>query len=115
MFHLDNNNILVSLQHGFRHRHSCESQLINTIESIPRSLDIQGQIDVLILDFEKAFDTVAHQRLLSQLTYYGLIGDVQRWISGRLLNRRQCVRVDGRTHRTNMWNQEYHRAQSWTR
>ena len=61
MRHLDSNDILVSFQHGFRHRHSCESQLINKIESIARSLNSKGQVDVLILDFEKAL-TLSHIR-----------------------------------------------------
>ena len=47
------------------------------------------------MDFEKAFDTVIHQRLLSYLAYYGVTGDVLRWIAGWLLNRTQCIVVDG--------------------
>jgi hypothetical protein len=44
MEHLETNNILVNFQHGFRKGHSCESQLINTIESLARSLDQNAEV-----------------------------------------------------------------------
>ena len=31
--------------------------------------------DVLLLDFQKAFDTVPHNRLLQKLNYYGICGN----------------------------------------
>ena len=95
MNHLDSNNILSKEQHGFRRGHSCESQLINTIEEIARNIDHGGQTDVIILDFEKAFDTVAHQRLLSKLDYYGIRGDLHGWIKDWLTGRTQKVVLDG--------------------
>lgn len=55
MEHLETNNILVNFQHGFQKGHSCESQLINTIESLARSLDQNAEVDMAILDFSKAF------------------------------------------------------------
>ena len=45
-----------------------------------------------ILDFEKAFDKVAHIRLTHKLHYYGIRGDLLQWI---LTNRTQRVVVDG--------------------
>ena len=66
MRHLDHHNIQVtSQQHGFRMHHSCEThQLLQTVHDLASSLDKKGQIDMIILDFSKAFDTVPHQRLL---------------------------------------------------
>ena len=52
---------LVDHQHGFRQHRSFETQLVNTIESVVRSLDQREQVDMLVLDFSKAFDTVPHQ------------------------------------------------------
>ena len=72
MDHLDQHNILVDYQHGFRKNHSCETQLISTLESISRSHDKKKQVDLIVLDFSKAFDTVAHQRLLQKLGQVGI-------------------------------------------
>ena len=74
MEHIDNHQLLAHYQHGFRKQHSTESQLVNTLEEISKSLDDKIQTDVLILDFSKAFDTVAHQGLLKKVDYYGISG-----------------------------------------
>ena len=59
MKHLDQKNILEKFQHGFRANHSCETQLLNTVDNLSRRLDMRTT-DLLILDFSKAFDTVPH-------------------------------------------------------
>jgi hypothetical protein len=60
MFHdMFKNNMLHYLD-GFREKRSCETQLIITVEEISRYLDNKQQVDMLILDFSKAFDTVPH-------------------------------------------------------
>ncbi|XP_071950745.1 uncharacterized protein [Antedon mediterranea] len=102
MAHIEKFNIIKPYQHGFLKKHSCETQLLNTIEEIIRHFD-QGskrQIDVQILDFSKAFDTVAHQRLLHKLSKYGISGKTLNWIQYWLTNRNQCVIVDGEISKT---------------
>ena len=59
MDHFDRHSILSNSQHGFRSRRSCETQLAITIA---RTLDEGGQVDIVLLDFAKAFDKVPHQR-----------------------------------------------------
>ena len=44
--HLENHQILSDNQHGFRKHCSCETQLVNTIETVARSLDKKEQVDV---------------------------------------------------------------------
>ena len=95
MEHLEEHQILSDFQHGFRRNRSCETQLINTIETVARELDIRGQIDMLILDFSKAFDTVPHQRLLMKMSYYGITSNTLLWISAWLTQRHQRVCLDG--------------------
>ena len=92
---LNKHDILTALQHGFRSRHSCESQLITTIHDLMLRYDQKKQIDIAILDFSKAFDTVPHKRLLKKLVHYGIDGQTWSWIAAFLRKRTQCVVVDG--------------------
>ena len=52
-------------------------------------------MDVAVLDFSKAFDTVLHDKLLDKLRYYGIHGNIHSWITNFLKHRQQCVVIDG--------------------
>ena len=93
-------NILNPLQHGFRPNHSCQTQLVDFIDEIQRSMNIRQQTDLLFIDFSKAFDTVPHGRLLNKLKFYGVRGPLLRWISSWLTERYQRVMVDGESSST---------------
>ena len=56
-------------------------------------IDDKINIDVVYLDFQKAFDKVPHKRLLAKLKAYGLNGSLISWISDFLSNRMQRVVV----------------------
>jgi hypothetical protein len=64
----------------FRSKHSCETQLVTTIQKIAQNLISKGQVDVILLDFAKAFDKVPHRRLLHKLKFYGIDGTTLAWI-----------------------------------
>ena len=74
--HLEANQILSDKQHGFWKKHSCESQLLLTVYDVAKGLDEKQQIDAILLDFEKAFDKVHHERLLLKLDFYGIRGNL---------------------------------------
>lgn len=93
--HLDRHSILSPFQHGFRGKHSCETQLALTVYDIASIHDLNTQVDIGILDFSKAFDVVPHQRLLNKLDHYGINGNCHRWIGSFLGGRSQRVIVDG--------------------
>ena len=95
--HLEKYNILTELQHGFRSGHSCESQLIITMNDIMKNFDSKIQTDMAILDFSKAFDTVPHRKLLHKLDNYGIRGNINKWIGSFLMDRKQQVIVEGET------------------
>ena len=67
MKHLETNGILHHRQHGFRHNHSCETQLISLVHDLTYNYDAGMQTDLISMDFAKAFDTVPHQRLMYKL------------------------------------------------
>jgi hypothetical protein len=58
MKHLDIHNILSDSQHGFIARRSCETQLLETLDDIIKRAANNKQIDIILLDFSKAFDKV---------------------------------------------------------
>ena len=95
MDHLDKYNILTSIQHGFRQKRSCESQLITTLHDFNNSLNDRGQTDAILLDFSKAFDKVDHIGLITKLKQYGITKSLLNWNESFLLNRTQKVIVDG--------------------
>ena len=65
--HLNKYDIIISKQHGLRKGMSCETQLVEAIHDWTTILNKgQGQVDIILLDFSKAFDTVPHQRLLQK-------------------------------------------------
>ena len=93
--HFDDENIISDKQHGFRKGHSCETQLITTVNDLLASADVGNRVDIAILDFSKAFDMVSHRRLMSKLDHYGIRGNIHKWISSFLNNRNQKAVIDG--------------------
>ena len=72
MKHLESNNILYNLQHGFRQGRSCEAQLISLVDDLTQNYDKSLQTDLIITDFVKAFNVVPHRRLLYKINRYGI-------------------------------------------
>lgn len=93
--HFEEHNILYDLQHGFRERRSCETQLIQLVEDLARSLTQGKQTDLILLDFSKAFDKVNHLKLLYKLQMHGVQGKVHNWIQSFLMGRSQRVVLEG--------------------
>jgi len=73
-------------QSGFLKGRSATLPLLNVLNEWPKLLDAGISIDVLYTDFQKAFDTVPHRRLLAKLTSYGFSGKILTWIQSFLTN-----------------------------
>ena len=58
-------------------------------------LDLGHETDIAIFDFLTAFDSVPHRCLITKLDYYGIRGNTQQWITSFLLDRTQCVLING--------------------
>ncbi len=95
MEHAERYNLLFKNQHGFRKAHSTETQLIHTLEDVHHHVHQGKQVDMLILDFTKAFDKIPHKWLLTKLYHYGIRVNNQRWLRHWLTNRTQQVILDG--------------------
>ena len=74
---------------------SCETQLTMVINDWAKILDNGGQVDIFILDFEKAFDTPPHELLKNKLFDCGISGKTLKWIGSFLCYRQQRVVVNG--------------------
>ena len=81
--------------YGFRSGYSCETQLVVTAHDLLNFSDQNRQVDVVILDFSKAFDTVPHRKLLHKLDAYGIRGPLHTWIANFLTKRKMNVVVEG--------------------
>ena len=97
MKHLEYNNILYDLQHGFRSFRSCETQLVSFIQDLAKSSDKNIQTDLIIMDFAKAFDKVSHKHLMYKISYYGINCNAFHWIKDFLTDRTQTVILEGET------------------
>ena len=58
-------------------------------------MDSKSFVCAVCIDLEKAFDTVNHQILLSELYHYGIRGVANKWLSSYLSNRYQKVSIHG--------------------
>jgi retron-type reverse transcriptase len=94
MQHLETNNTLYELQHGFRAKRSCESQIISLIHELSQNNDKNIQTDLIIMDFAKAFDKVPHKRLLYKMKYFGISEQLINWVKSFLSNRTQAILLE---------------------
>ena len=95
MKHLLDNNLLTRKQHGFISGRSTVTQLLSYLDKCAHSIANGKVVDAIYLDFEKAFDTVPHRRLLEKLEAYGIKEDILRWVKEYLHERTQIVSVNG--------------------
>ena len=93
--HMNRNKLFSTQQFGFIKGRSTVLQLLNVIDSWTKALDRGESVDVVYLDFMKAFDTVPHKRLIGKLKSYGIEYYTLRWIQGFLSDRVQQVNVNG--------------------
>ena len=97
MQRLDTHHFLQDAQHGFRKHRSTETQLIQLIDNLAHNIDNRIQTEAILLDFQKAFDKVPHQRLLYKLTYYAISPQSLNWVHSFIYNRTQQVLLEGNT------------------
>ncbi|KAK4830891.1 hypothetical protein QYF61_013820 [Mycteria americana] len=71
------------------------TNLISFYDKVTRLVDEGKAVDVVYLDFSKAFDTVSHSILLEKLAAHGLDGCSLRWVKNWLDGQAQRVVVNG--------------------
>ena len=93
--HLQIKGLLSKKQYGFINGRSTTTQLLYYLDKCITTISEGGVIDNIYLNFAKAFDTVAHSRLLGKLNAYGIRGNIFNWIKEFLCGRTQVVKVNG--------------------
>ena len=95
--HIDKNNLLRSSQHGFMAGKSTLSNLLEYLEELTSLVDEGPAVEIVYLDFAKAFDKVPHLRLMKKCEGLGIQGDILRWIKEWLSEGKQCVALYGKS------------------
>ncbi|KAK3888268.1 hypothetical protein Pcinc_007655 [Petrolisthes cinctipes] len=79
----------------FRAGRSCLTQLLAHYEKVLTSLENKKDIDVVYLEFAKAFDKVDHGILLYKPRQMGISGKLGRWLHSFLTSRKQVLATEG--------------------
>ena len=96
-FHIKHKLINPS-QHWFLKARSCLTNLLCFLEEITKWVDEGSPVDVIYLDFQKAFDKVPHQRIILKLKSHGMGNSIINWIEQWVNDRRQRVVVGGEVY-----------------
>ena len=92
--HCLRHNIITEKQHGFVHRRSTVTQMLECLNCWSQAFENNEIVKVAYLDFKKAFDKVSHPKLLQVLENKGIRGHLLEWIRSFLANRTRAVIVN---------------------
>ncbi|KAK4811069.1 hypothetical protein QYF61_016355, partial [Mycteria americana] len=93
--HMKGKKVIGSSQHGFTKGKSCLTNLINFYDEVTGLVDEGRAMDIVYIDFRKAFDTVSHKILIDKLMKYGLDEQTVRWFENWLNGWAQRVVISG--------------------
>ena len=94
--------LISKTQHGFLKKRSCVTQLLSVLHDIGKNLDNNKQVDMIYLDFSKAFDSVDYAILYRKLYAHGLRGSILLWFKDYLTDRWQRVVLENVASEYNM-------------
>jgi hypothetical protein len=93
MDYLINHKLITSQQHGFLKKKSTCSNLLESVNDWSIALNNRLTTDIVYIDFQKAFDSVSHKKLVSKIKSYGIVGNLLDWIKAFITNRTQAVKI----------------------
>ena len=90
--HVESEDILDKEQEGFRHFCSTTNALLNFTQAITDGFNSDEMTLAVLIDFEKAYDSVWREGLLGKLNQYGIRGRMWLWIQAFLEDRyARCI------------------------
>ena len=94
LHYLYQHGLISKHEHGFLHKRSTCTNLLESVYDWSVALNNKLTTDIIYIDFQKAFDSVCHQKLIIKLEGYGICGDLLAWLKAFLSNRTQVVNVN---------------------
>ena len=92
--HLEKYKIIFDYQSGFRSKHSLNTYLTHLSNQILKGFEARKSTGMILIDLQKALDTLDHQILLKKLKYIGLSPEIVRWLESYLKNRNLIVNLE---------------------
>ena len=93
--HMQHNNLFSNKQFGFISGRLTSLQLLKVLDIWTEAIESGFSVDVIYMDFMKAFDTVPHRRLVAKLSGFKVNQEIINWIEQFLVNRKEQVMVNG--------------------
>lgn len=90
------NEQFTDAQHGFRPQRGTLTNQLEITQHIHEATLQGARVDVIYLDFSRAFDTVSHRILARKLATYGMPLSFLQVIMSFVTNRGMTLKVDGR-------------------
>jgi len=89
--YLDQNNLIMQQQHGYRKDHSTQSAITILTDDIKVASNNGKMTGAVFIDFEQAFDNVQHNILLQKMCKYGIRGKILQTLHSYFSNRKIVV------------------------
>ena len=89
------NGLFTDKQYGFLSGRSTALQLLRVLDEWSEAIDAGKEIDIIYMDYRKAFDTVPHKRLMEKVKAYGFTDTIVDWLEDFLTERKQKVLIKG--------------------
>ncbi|KAF2356919.1 Reverse transcriptase domain [Trinorchestia longiramus] len=96
--HLNDQNLINDTQHGFREKSRCLTNLLDFFGEVNRIYDSTKAVDLVYLNFQKAFEKVPHETLMAKVEAHGIRGNYSRWIRNWFTGRTQRVVIHDETN-----------------
>ena len=93
--YLLSHDLITKHQHGFLAKRSTCTQLLECFQDWVVGLSNKRAVDVVYIDFSRAFDSVVYSKLFIKLESYGFNHELLAWIKSFLVDRCQRVVIDG--------------------
>ena len=91
---LNKKKLIYMYQSGFRTNHSTDLCIAQLIDFVATGMDKQMHTGMILVDFQKSFDTLDHGVLLRKMKYFGFRASVIRWFESYLSTRKFLVCID---------------------